>query len=268
MSIANLFGDKSGAEEAQHEENEVVDQTQEANEPDQSDESEEVVEEPAGQTDTSKNQSEPEKTTERKDNGHFIPSHVALDWRDQNKEMRRQLAEYERREREAQQRQQIPDPANDPYAYAQYQQTMFQDQLRQQGLDMSHRFALQQHGQDVVDKATAWAYQKGMSDPSFDFAFSQQADPVAWVIAQYKQNEFVTQAYSDPDAYVKRRAMELGYIQNSETAQQSGGQAPLNTVATQPAKKLPGGTIASAPSAGKSTEPASGNAIGRMFNNK
>jgi len=261
MSIKNMFGDDSENTEL----DEVVDQSLEANEPEQTEQADDFDEEPAEQVVTS-TQSEPAKHSEREDKGHNVPLHVALDWRDENKALKRQLQEYNRQQQEAQRNRRIPDVANDPYAFAQYQQQVFQEQLRDQALNTSYRFAATTHGQDVVDKATQWAYNKGMADPAFDFAFSQQQDPVAWVVSQYKQDELLNQVQSDPDAYVRRRAMELGLIPNSGS-QQSGG-APLNTSTNQPAKKLPSGSIASAPSAGKSSEPATDNPIGRMFNNK
>jgi hypothetical protein len=266
MSIANLFGTSSDSNEPEEEVEAVVDQSQEAEEPDQTDQVEEVVEEPAEPVVT-ETQSEPAKSTKREDKGHFAPINVLLDERERRQTAERELQEYKRREREAQQRQQAPDPGEDPYAFAQYQQAMFQEQMRAQALDTSYRFALQQEGKELVDKATAWAYEKGMADPAFDFAFTQQHDPVAWVVAQYKQNELLNQVQTDPDAYVRRRAMELGLIPNPEAVQQASG-APLNTGVTQPTKKLPSGSIASAPSAAKATTPATDSPIGRMFNNK
>ena len=136
-------------------------------------------------------------------------------------ELERQLATYQQPEMQApsapmQQFGQsgIPDPFDDPHAFHQYVVAQATYQARQevqlQNLNMSRTRAVEKYGQDEINSAADWAGEMANRDPNFEATVMSQPDPAEWVIAQKKRHDMIKSIETDPDAYVRARAAELG----------------------------------------------------------
>lgn len=120
---------------------------------------------------------------------------------------------------ERQQPSQIPS-ANDPQALAQY----IDQQRTSLAFDMSETMAREKHGDEPVTQAMDWALQRAQQSQAFAAEYLKQKHPIDWAVKQHKRDTVMNQVGDDPDAYVRRRAAELGLI----------GQAPPQTDAAQP----------------------------------
>lgn len=120
------------------------------------------------------------------------------------------IAEYEAK----QANRTIPDPYDDPTGFAEYQQKFVSqqvaEQIAQQNFLQSRERALAEYGQEFIDELADWGGQVDATDPTFGVRMLQQADPVKWVIEQKKRADMLEEIDTDPDAFVRRRAAELG----------------------------------------------------------
>lgn len=150
---------------------------------------------------------------------HVVPLPKYLDTRDELKEARRKLAEYEA---QANQRA-VPDSFDDPEGHTAYLRSEMQAALQAQKVDISWAVSVQQHGEDTVKAARDWALEKAQKDPGFrsalDAEFSAQPMPIDWIVRQHKRDGLLSQIGEDPDAYVRRRAAEMGLLAPAAVAQ-------------------------------------------------
>ncbi|MEG3124791.1 hypothetical protein [Sphingomonas sp. GB1N7] len=153
------------------------------------------------------------KTAEPK----MVPLSVVHAERDRAREARdalatanARLAEYEAK----QANRSIPDPYDDPTGFAEYQQKFVSqqvaEQIAQQNFHQSRERALTEYGQEFIDELADWGGQVDATDPTFAVRMLAQADPVKWVIEQKKRADMLAELDTDPDAYVRKRAAELG----------------------------------------------------------
>jgi hypothetical protein len=156
---------------------------------------------------------QPEPEQPREDNGRYAPISALQEERQKRQELERTVAEM----RAAQQlkpqpaeQPKVPDPYDDPQGYRQFIQNETREQLLQERFRMSQEMARTQYGAETVDAAKAWAQDRASRDPAFDMALSQQAHPIAWIVQQHKKDGLMAEIGTDPDAYVRRRAAELG----------------------------------------------------------
>lgn len=104
----------------------------------------------------------------------------------------------------------VPDPFDDPKGFAAYQSEQFQSAILTERFTMSDIMAKQAHGEDVVQEAAQWAIEKSQADPTFYQRYISQPHPIDWIVRQHKQDGLVSQIGDDPDAWVRKRAAELG----------------------------------------------------------
>ncbi len=179
---------------------------------------EETVEEPVAET----------VEVERRDPSKWAPVAAltaertkARESQSRIQELERQLATYQQPEVQApsapmQQFGQngIPDPYDDPQGYHQFVVAQVTHQARQevqlQNLNMSRIRAVAKYGQDEINSAADWAGEMANRDPNFEATVMSQPDPAEWVIAQKKRHDMIKSIETDPDAYVRARAAELG----------------------------------------------------------
>jgi len=173
---------------------------------------------------------------------HTVPLPKYLDTRDENKELKRRLAELEARQKQPQ----APDPVDDPDGYARHHEQRFEQKLTAQKFEMSDVMARQAHGKETVETAMEWALNRAQTDPVFAAQYMRETHPIDWIVRQHKQDGLIKQIGEDPDDFVRRRAAELGLI-----APPAGQELP-EPATPQPAPKpaAPTPSLVSMPSGG------------------
>jgi len=152
----------------------------------------------------------PEPVPEAPKTEQTVPLSVFLKVRDEAKAIERRNQEFEARQAAQPQTRDIPDPIDDPNGYAAYQSAQMQDMLMRERFSMSKEIASQQYGADTVETARQWAMERAAKDPAFDLALGQQQHPLGWIVQQHKRDGLFSQIGDDPDAWVRKRAVELG----------------------------------------------------------
>lgn len=140
----------------------------------------------------------------------------------------------------------IPDPYEDPEAFAHHQAVTMAHTAKMHGLQMSRLVATQQHGQEVVDQAMAWAAEHAERDAGFRERTYNSHHPVDLAVAEFKRHQLLNEVGEDPDAYVRRRAAELGFVAPATPQTPAAPQA--SAIPPKPAAPRP--SLAAAPSAG------------------
>jgi hypothetical protein len=184
----------------------------------------------------------------------YIPIAAQLDEREKRKAAEERALALERQIQEFQSRQQpSPDLFEDPEGF---RNRIAQENEHQRWIDrtnMSELIASQQFGAETVNKAIE-AFQRECPPGSpRAMELRQQAHPVGYVVEWHRQQEKLKAIGNDDlDAFVKRRAAELGLIPGQL---QANPQQHL-TAQPAPAPIIPA-TIATAPSAGGMAPPVS-----------
>lgn len=178
------------------------------------------------------------------------PRHVPLaTFLDQRDEMKRWKQEAEQLRQQVAQRQQpqtqAPDPLDDPDGFRQSILQEVDQHKVQVRFEVSDRIARQQHGDETVESAGAWAAERARNDPSFAVAYMQQNHPIDWIVQQHKRDQMMSDIGTDPDEYVRRRAAELGFIQAP-----APNAAPVVVTQQPVAQPAPPRSLAAAPGAG------------------
>lgn len=190
----------------------------------------------------------------------MVPLTAMLDTRDKLKAAERRLAELEAAQRP---QASTPDPYDDPDGFEAHINARLQKAEIDTRLNTSNLIARQAHGNDVVQAALNWAAEKASSDPTFEQRMIADQHPVDWVVRQHKRDGLLSEVGDDPDAYVRRRAAELGLIAPD------AGAAVVAVPGQQQAQKpaAPPRSIASAAGAGSNREVATGplSAFGANF---
>lgn len=131
----------------------------------------------------------------------------------------------------------IPDPVDDPQGYHEYvvgqvraEQSRFQLETK---LNLSERFAVQQHGRESFEECQAWLSTK----PELADWCVMQADPWGAAFAQYQRERIAEEIGDDPKAYEQRlREKIMAELQAAQGAPPSTSPASMTaTRATPPA---------------------------------
>lgn len=174
--------------------------------------------------------------------GH-VPLAALLDEREKRKADRDRLAKLEQELNAARsQPQDVPDMFSDPDGYRARQEQLIRQETWNVRADLSQAFAEQQFGKEKVDEAVAEFMAKCPPGSPHALELLQQRNPYGYVMQWHDQQKML----ADPDAFVRRRAAELGLIPQ---AAQTLSQPPA--ASQQPAPQRPSipMTIANAPSA-------------------
>ncbi|SLK03821.1 hypothetical protein [Novosphingobium mathurense] len=190
-------------------------------------------------TEVQQPQVQPEIRTEQP----MVPLAALHEVRDELKAFKAEAERY-RQQQQPQQEATPPDMFEDPEGWQAYQQQQFQGQLYSQRLEMSRRFAVQQHGEEVVNTAVEWARSKCDADPYFNQMVANSPDPVGFAYQQYQRDQIASNV--DASEYEQFRAWK-----------QAQAQVAAQTPSPAPAPKPPK-SIVSDPSAGGVQHTATG----------
>lgn len=133
---------------------------------------------------------------------------------------------------------------------------------------MSEMLAAKEHDADTIAAAKQWGSDLSQKSEAFAKEYWENDFPIDWVIKQYKRDKTFNELGDDPDAYVRRRAAELGLIAGTtEPVLPNPAASPQST--SPPAAAAPR-SILHAPSAGGGNTPTvtSGDAYDAMFGNR
>jgi hypothetical protein len=255
--ISELFEEEDNQVAA--EEVEIAEQTEEQNAPETAEQETEAQDEEASQAETPEAPAEEQRdSAEPEEESHKeIPLHVLRAERKGRKEEQRlrEAAEAERDElrRQLQSRPQQNagstfDPYDDPENIARYVEDRVADAVFNERLIASHAQALKTNDRELVTTAIDWAQRESATNNRFNAMVEQQADPVSWIIQQHNAATAAEDFARDPDAFVRRRAAELGLLQQPVTA-------PVVIARPQPIaeKKLPA-SISNIPAANRTAK--------------
>jgi hypothetical protein len=185
----------------------------------------------------------PEPAPELQDDKR-VPLATFLDARDEAKELKRRVAEYEAKASQAAPAE-MPDPYDDPTGFANWQTTQVQQALTAQRFQMSDVMAKRDHGADTVEAAGLWAAEKAKFDPGFYQSYMNEPHPIDWIVRQHKRDGLLSEIGDNVDDWFTREAAKRGY---------SVGPAPLPPLAV-PQQQVaptpePPRSLAAAPSKG------------------
>jgi len=188
-------------------------------------------------------QPEPEQpqVAPQQEEPRHVPLATFLDQRDELKRWKQEAEQLRQAQQRQQPQQQAPDPLDDPDGFRKSILADVDQHKVEVRFEVSDRIARQQHGDDAVEAAGAWAADRAKQDPSFAVAYMQQNHPIDWIIQQHKRDQLMQQIGNDPDEWVRRRYAEL----NPNPAPIAAPAAPQPSVAPAPPRSL-----ASAPGAG------------------
>lgn len=193
-----------------------------------------------------------------------IPLATALEWRDNAKAFKRKLEALEA-ERAATPAPEVPSATADPEGFAGYMADLANRTRMNTVFEVSETMATEKHGADAVKSAMDWAMGQAQASPSFAAEYLKQKHPIDWAVKQQKRFGLMDKIGDDEEAYIRRRAAELGIAAPAPTEPQPSSAVPQPSAA--PAPKPAPRSIASTPSAGSqhSVPTGPGNAFEAAF---
>ena len=149
---------------------------------------------------------------DRQDKGHSVPVTALLDEREKRQrieaeaeQMRREVAEYRRREEQARQKPvEAPDILEDPAGYRQHVEASFNQRLLQLHGSMSRFMAERDYGADVVQAA----FEYFNRHPEQSFALISQPSPFHAAVEAHRKAQAVEEFGTDPNAYREKLRAE------------------------------------------------------------
>tara|TARA_R110000772_G_scaffold89304_1_gene185092 strand:+ start:7343 stop:8056 length:714 start_codon:yes stop_codon:yes gene_type:complete len=203
----------------------VLDTTHEqeepATEPEQTAEPEEPVKEPAEET-----PGEPDKAEQP-----MVPLKALHEVRDKTRALEQELAAMKTPPKEQEQAK-APDVFADPEGYNAHWEKRLndvqqsgQEQMRNERLNTSERYATKEHGTETIEAVKAWVQERNVIAPGFGAQVLGQSDPYEYAVQQYKREQLTDQLTSDPGKLT--RVLEL-----LEAQQEPLAPAPLAPTTT------------------------------------
>jgi hypothetical protein len=183
---------------------------------------------------------EADATTQTDDRKNWIPVGALIAERDKAKlaqeeaeQLRARIAEFEAKQNASI----IPDPFDDPAGYHAHMAAQMRQEIAQElamaRLNDSRTRAVAEHGAAFVDEVAEWAGEYADQHPDFMGKVMAHPDPAYFVIEQKRNADLLKQFQTDPDAFVRQRAIELGLADAAQSV------APATTT---PARKPTGPT--------------------------
>lgn len=169
----------------------------------------------------------------------FVPLAAVLDERDRRKQLEAELARYQ-----AQIAQQQPAEPLDVYDPEQLAGFTHQQVINTK-LDISEDMTRDKFGDELVDKARDWALQRFNANPAYQAEVLRQRNPWKFVVEQYQRDQIASQV----------SLTDFEQFQAWKAAQAQLTQQTAAPVAATPSPVQPPPSLASAPSAGSTTQP-------------
>lgn len=184
----------------------------------------EVAPEPVQQPET------PPVVQPKDDGPTMVPLAALHEVRDELRNVKAKLAE-----REPPAVDPVPDPIDNPDAYARYNADMARFAAINTKLEVTEDLAREKFGDELVDKARDWALNAFANDPATRQKIIDSRNPYRTVVEMYQRDQMVSQV--QPDDWAQFQAWKQA-------------QAAAPTAPTAPEAPPPPKSIAAAPSAG------------------
>lgn len=180
---------------------------------------------------------------------HSVPLAKFLDTRDELKEARRRIAEFEQRQQVPQA---VPDPFDDPQGFAQHQHRLVQEAIIADRFERSNEEAIEKHGEDAVTQAIEWATRKAQANPGFAAEYMSKTRPMDWIVRQHKQDATVREIGDRPlEDFVKDYIAKNPNLLSGLAPQAVAPAIPVNAAIPQQAPPVaPPRSLVDAPSSG------------------
>lgn len=185
-----------------------------------------------------------------------VPLRALQEEREKRQALERQFAELKARVDQPQQvaqqpqRQQAPDPYEDPEGYNAYvQSTVAQTEWKMRA-EMSGRFAEDKYGKDTVEAAILWAQAEGAKDPTLGQRVQLQSSPVEFVVQEYQRSQTLQALQGKSlDDYLQEQAVAKGWIvSQADGAVVPSQQKPSSPTPPKSLSRAPGnGGVGKAP---------------------
>ena len=274
-AVSSLFG--NDIEASEEVENEVVDQVMEEAPETIDDEVEEVIEENETSNDMIEPDTEAEtevaETTEdaTEKPRQTAPVGAIQAERKKRQEAERKAAEYQKEIESLRKADREANRSDDPYIDSvneRFEQRLFNERL----FDSDER-AREKHGVEAVAEAAEWAKARMAEDATLRDQFLNSRKPIEFLVDQYQRDQKVTEMLTDEEAYIRRRAVELGFIANADHSAASVevyDETPAPVIKKTAAKPLPKRGLAGAQSQGRSTDTLTGrnSAVSSLFSKR
>lgn len=180
----------------------------------------------------------------------YIPIAAVLDEREKRQKAEREAEELRRwkAEQEAKQSSPPPDFFTDPDQRLSYERQQFAQELWNEKLNTSELIARQAFGDDVVEAAQKAFAAAAAQNPALAMDLRRHVHPYKFVVDWHKRERFLSEVGPDPDAWSQKREAELRAKIEAELREKLAAETP-------PARRPPV-SLASAPAAGRATDPA------------
>lgn len=199
--------------------------------------------------------SEVPEATDTTEGVRSVPLATFLDVRDKLKDAEKRLKAAEP-ENDVQI--DVPDPVKQPQEYAQYMYNTAQFTIMNDRMNTSEKFAVREHGAELVNAARDWALEQFQVNEDFARRVMGSPDPYETAIAAYNESQIVSE-FKDP--------AKLKAYKDWLATQENGGVPPaaevLKPQPQEPAKPKPQvpKSIATAPGAGGAQKVAVGEGV-------
>lgn len=160
---------------------------------------------------------------------------------DRSAALERELQQLRSQQQAQTQPQAAPDPYEDPQGFAQFMEHQQQQMVVGARLDISEEMARQTHGEELTEKAKAWAIAKIQQSPAFQQELLSQRHPYGHAVTLYQREEALEKV-KDP----ARLQAFLAW----EASQASAPQNPAIPMASPSSPAAPPRSIANLSSAG------------------
>jgi hypothetical protein len=264
--IGSLFGDENEA--SPEVENETVDQVvEDTPEPEMEDEEIESTDDHAEHEDVS----EPETGEDESPAKHrqtMVPVGAVKAEREKRQEAERRAAEYQAQLDHARSLQRQPDEYSDDPYFNSFREKVRAEMFDERLLDSDER-AREKHGAEMVAEAAEWAKSRMATDPTLKANFLNSRKPMEMIVERFQQDQKVNALLTDEEAYIRRRAAEMGLFADhtAASADVETDEAPAVVTTKPAAKATPRRSLAGGQSQGRATDVPAGrnSAVGSLF---
>lgn len=174
----------------------------------------------------------------------YVPLAALMDVRDEAKELKRKLAEYESQQQQ-QEPQGPPSIFDDEGGFIDHFGNHISNAVLNVRLDISEDNAREKHGDAVVDAVQGWFKEKGDRSPEYRREVLSQRNPYAYAIAAMQREQALAKVDpADVDNYLAWKAAQAAGQANVAQTQ------PAAASAAPPRPAAPTRSLASASSAG------------------
>lgn len=160
----------------------------------------------------------------------MVPLAALHEVRDELKQLKAE-AERNRQNHQEQPQKQI-DPWEDLEGALGQQAAQFQQQLYQQQVAMSERFARQAHGDETVNAAIEWGKAKCEADRYFNAQVMQSGDPVGFAVQQFQRDQIASKV--DLSEFEQFQAWKNAQAAAQGTPQPETSEKPPRSIASTP----------------------------------